>query len=369
MPNKMSCHICCSTLELKLDTFKDIKFISSDLKLIDSFVEVYYCSNCNNFVKNVDENYRYRLEKLYKNYSLYSDTGMSDQLIRLDKITVSRSSKIISEITQLVYIPEQGKLLDYGSGKGAFASNWVNTFPSWEVTAFDQNVSTDSKMRVKNVSDPNLISEENDFVSLIHVLEHIINPRKLLLNLHTLIKEGGYLFIQVPNHLKNPYDLTIFDHCSHFNINSIAELVSLCGFNVIEKNDNWVNKEISLLAQKKSRIVSEYFSRLEMSRNPFVYLDSVLKYLNSYTIINLGFLGATNPAYWLSVQTNGVNKFFLDENKDEDFESTLNGKQIISLSEVQKNSVIFIPFVREYAGPISKRLKNIMISNFYFDTW
>jgi len=222
---------------------------------------------------------------------------------------------------------------------------------------------------VKNVSDPNLISEENDFVSLIHVLEHIINPRKLLLNLHTLIKEGGYLFIQVPNHLKNPYDLTIFDHCSHFNINSIAELVSLCGFNVIEKNDNWVNKEISLLAQKKSRIVSEYFSRLEMSRNPFVYLDSVLKYLNSYTIINLGFLGATNPAYWLSVQTNGVNKFFLDENKDEDFESTLNGKQIISLSEVQKNSVIFIPFVREYAGPISKRLKNIMISNFYFDTW
>jgi 2-polyprenyl-3-methyl-5-hydroxy-6-metoxy-1,4-benzoquinol methylase len=363
------CHICHEELELKLEGFENLKFISSDLQKVDSVVDMYYCLNCKNLVKHVDEKYQGALEKLYANYSLYNGTTMLDQSIRIDKSIVSRSNRLISRINQLGIIPERGKLLDYGSGRGAFALNWAELFPLWEIAAYERNNVAGSSSGIKNISDPEKIPEENDFVSLIHVLEHVIDPGHLLRHLHNFIREGGYLFIQVPNHIKNPYDVVIFDHCSHFSQNSLTDLVAQSGYKIIEKSENWVNKEISILAQKKVSRFPRFYKKIDMSRNPLAYLETVINEFNTRRIKNIGILGATNPAYWISVQTNGANKFFLDENKKSNFDWDINGRKVITTEEVHKDALVFIPFIKEYSAQISERLNENKINNYYLDIW
>jgi hypothetical protein len=106
-----------------------------------------------------------------------------------------------------------------------------------------------------------------------------------------------------------------------------------------------------------------------MSRNPLAYLETVINEFNTRRIKNIGILGATNPAYWISVQTNGANKFFLDENKKSNFDWDINGRKVITTEEVHKDALVFIPFIKEYSAQISERLNENKINNYYLDIW
>jgi 2-polyprenyl-3-methyl-5-hydroxy-6-metoxy-1,4-benzoquinol methylase len=102
-----------------------------------------------------------------------------------------------------------GRLLDVGAGEGFFAKHFLDS--GWDTTIADDS---SAGMGLQN---PTLLSsllqedlfqtieqlakeqEKYDLISLRNVLEHVIDPIKLLSDINSLIASGGILRINVPN--------------------------------------------------------------------------------------------------------------------------------------------------------------------------
>ena len=114
-----------------------------------------------------------------------------------------------------------------------------------------------------------------DLAYSIHVLEHIVDPGPHIRNLAALIRDGGYLYIQVP-HLM--YEVNVVHrchsavHCSSFSPRSLALLLQAHGFATLRiQADN----NIHILARKTGALTSA-FTTLQAHRNtadPAMFLD------------------------------------------------------------------------------------------------
>lgn len=90
---------------------------------------------------------------------------------------------------------------------------------------------------------PNQYSNYFDFISLIHVLEHLNDPNINLQKLREILKKDGYLFIEVPN-IKS-VDSLFFKylirtlqpphHLFAYNYNNLQTLLENNGFKVVSK--------------------------------------------------------------------------------------------------------------------------------------
>lgn len=73
-----------------------------------------------------------------------------------------------------------------------------------------------------------------DLVVIRHVLEHVINPVSIIKDIVTVLKIGGYLYLECPNVLdvlskKRYYDF-FYEHVHYYNPNILENLLKLAGF-------------------------------------------------------------------------------------------------------------------------------------------
>lgn len=144
------------------------------------------------------------------------------------------------------FIPE-GKLLDVGCGLGDFLK--VAQDKGYDVTGIEPNALTATKARneyglnVINGVLPQPILRENQFdvISILHVMEHLPSPRDELGKIYPLLKQGGYIFVEVPNIdtiwyriLKEHWRQFIPDHYFFFTPKTLSKLLEQQGFHVLE---------------------------------------------------------------------------------------------------------------------------------------
>src|SRR5205085_10385374 len=84
-----------------------------------------------------------------------------------------------------------------------------------------------------HIAAPGDVPGHFDLITLIHVLEHIPNPRALLVELRKKLKPGGMLVIEVPAFMRNPFDLLIADHIVHFNEVTILQTMRTAGYDTV----------------------------------------------------------------------------------------------------------------------------------------
>ena len=157
-------------------------------------------------------------------------------------------------------------LLDVGCGTGEFVSfcnkkNWIS-----------KGVETDKKARnfaIKNngcnvddsLSTAIMNNERFDVITLWHVLEHVYDLDGYLRKLKSLLKEGGYLILGLPNHRSYDakyfgqswfaYDLPI--HVSHFSKSDIETIVKKYNFTSLKTKPLIFDAfYIGMLSSKKS---------------------------------------------------------------------------------------------------------------------
>lgn len=102
------------------------------------------------------------------------------------------------------YLGQTGALLDYGAGSGAFLA--LAKSKAWQVTGVEPSSVARDRAASKDLHliDPakraELPEASFDAISLWHVLEHLPDLRESLNYLHSRLRQGGYLFLALPNH-------------------------------------------------------------------------------------------------------------------------------------------------------------------------
>ena len=151
------------------------------------------CSNCK-FVKIYPFPDKKDLSKLYKNKS-YHEKFYSN----VETVAYRHSVKYLKK-----FLNFKIRLLDYGSGNGHFIQEMGKNHNCYGVE-FSLEILKKLKKNFKNqifLSNRELNEKKyNNFFDVIHlgdVLEHVVNPNYLLINLHKKIKKKGLLYLEGP---------------------------------------------------------------------------------------------------------------------------------------------------------------------------
>lgn len=218
--------------------------------------EMKKCSQCG-FVQVADERkmISYQYDETYFTNSKYKDNRA---LVK----EFQRRKKIIMKYLK-------GKtLLDYGCATGEFVQYVSNMY---EAEGCDVSEDAIKMAKEKNsilcdkfygVSDWEQTKKMYDAICLWDVIEHISNPREILLRIKKRIRKNGYLFISTPNIgalwariLKDKWPfMTPPEHLSFFSYKSINELARLMNMEIVEwqSKGKWAN--VGFILYKFNRV-------------------------------------------------------------------------------------------------------------------
>ncbi|NDV57557.1 bifunctional 2-polyprenyl-6-hydroxyphenol methylase/3-demethylubiquinol 3-O-methyltransferase UbiG [Bacteroides sp. 519] len=183
--------------------------LEKELTCTDSFVsgeqfDVFCCKECGfKFTQNFPQGSE--IDQYYNstNYISHSDThkGLVNRLYhRVRKQMLKKKTQLVLTTSLL----KTGKLLDIGTGTGYFPAAMQKE--GWDVEAIEKNEQTriyakeKFNLNVHNESALNTFKPQTfDVITLWHVMEHLENLDQVWANLHTLLKDTGFLIIAVPN--------------------------------------------------------------------------------------------------------------------------------------------------------------------------
>lgn len=200
----------------------------------------------------------------YKSEDYISHTNTAKGLINrlyhsVRKRTLVGKRKLIQKHTGL----SQGKLLDIGSGTGAFLQEMKQA--GWQVTGLEPD--EDARAIAKDQNGMELLATEKlyelepgfDAITLWHVLEHVHDLHSYVEQMRKLLSPHGRLFIAVPNYTSKDAEAykqywAAYDvprHLYHFSPRSIDVLMDTNGLKVEHYLPMWYDSfYISLLSSR-----------------------------------------------------------------------------------------------------------------------
>jgi 2-polyprenyl-3-methyl-5-hydroxy-6-metoxy-1,4-benzoquinol methylase len=104
------------------------------------------------------------------------------------------------------------------------------------------------------------LKKQPDIIIYSHVLEHILNLKEELTLIYKILKNGGYLYIEVPgvkniikSHEMNFLHYLHYHHVYHFSLITLKNLLSINGFKLIKGNN-----VIKCIAKKSDVQIFDY---------------------------------------------------------------------------------------------------------------
>lgn len=165
-------------------------------------------------------------------------------------------------------------LLDIGAGGGEFV--YMAQKRGLQSKGIEPNLgySTFSKeqygVEVKTAMLSDVQDSSADIVTLFHVFEHMAKPLEVMKKLYSSIKDGGYLFIEVPNILQadaSPHNIYFKAHLFYYSKFTLASAASQY-FDVVKVEDQGNLKVLfKKKAQPSERISSVKPDQIEYSQN------------------------------------------------------------------------------------------------------
>lgn len=238
----MNCYLCGNENLVTIFTYdKPDKYLEA-INVKHSHREWLFCPCCELYQNN-----NHLTEESIKDaYSKYRDVSMRGTTVdgEFSKITSLSRSENLDRVVWLNLninrIPIK-KMLDIGSGLGVFPYEMSKTIQ--DVVCVEPEHESVNFIRDKlglpchaEMYQPYLTKEKYDLVTLVHVLEHFLDPVVTLLGIHrSNIKESGILFIEVPDAIEFDYLPQEHDefnslHNFFFSVSTLDRLLRKVGF-------------------------------------------------------------------------------------------------------------------------------------------
>ena len=253
----MSCHVCQCDDTHYFGSYGNLKNVSSDCKPCKDHGELILCRRCCTLQKRIDRAFLSKCQEIYRNYAMYFQGGGAEQKVFTKDSADARprSLVVLSVLLEQFYVPEQGRYLDIGCGTGHLLDNFHSMRPQWTLYGYELKDTYRKAVLARSAIEGfysgqlSAIDQRFDMVSLFGCLEHIHDPGPFLEVVRTLLKDEGLLLIEVPNVMDNPFDLVVYDHCTHFSIHSLLSLLNRVGFSHVFVSTDLAPKEITVLAR------------------------------------------------------------------------------------------------------------------------
>ncbi|MDH7476625.1 MAG: class I SAM-dependent methyltransferase [Microgenomates group bacterium] len=293
---------------------------SSSFYKIDRF-HYFFCQICQSL-------FLYPLPKEEELISFYKKKYRQEVACQNQKRLYQRAEIILKKLKKLN--PSGTTLLDIGSGYGFFLDQ-AKKFGLKTLGVEPSNYLAECAKKKFALNIVNLDFEtyfaknpnqKFDFITLIHVIEHLINPKKILEKISRLLKPNGILYIETPNldsHLfwrekKDYIFLTPPDHVYIFsrrffeqnNFKKKLKLISLSTYSYSEHfmgvikrvifNRPMINNEKKFCPTKSNQSSPNQLTK----KIKFYFFDSFLAKL-FYPILNIGNKGSILEVYYQKV--------------------------------------------------------------------
>jgi hypothetical protein len=178
------------------------------------------------------------------------------------------------------------------------------------------------------------------------------------------LNPGGLLLVEVPDCRKNFFSLMTADHCSHFSAGMLANVVASAGYEVLRAADDWVSKEVTVVAHAPT-VLRDLGSRpLPLRESEEVFegwqtLRRILRQIEPVTrTAQFGIFGSSIAATWLDAQTGNAAKFFVDEDRNRIGKQHF-GRPIVSPAEIPDGATVFLASPPAVATHLATRLRTL----------
>lgn len=360
--------ILCRKKTFKFDHYDTLKNVTSDSRPYPNITSLHCCGNCGHVQKKVDDKFLKHVSKIYKDYEVFKLSNGVEQVVFSGSISGSRSQLLARWLGDKLRFDETHSILDYGCGDCSALCSFAEVFPKAQLFGYEIEDIKRPKIRsLPNfqkliISDKFEPSQQFDFISLIHCLEHLDDPIRVLKNIHNYVSDEGYIFIEVPDVKMSNYDILIADHVSHFSLDLLSEILMLSGFEIVEASSNVLVKELSILAKKvdvsngiiranKSRVEDHKFHINQLIANHIRTVDMCKELMNNHD--KLGIFGSSNSAMWLWGELDCKVKLFVDEDKSKHHENS--NFRVVAPEMVEAGYVILTPLKNDIANKISTK--------------
>lgn len=250
---QLTCHLCHASALYPIRGYDQLHRVSSDCLPIGPGGQLAVCRVCSTVQKPIDENWQKTVQKIYSNYQIYHQSAGREQVV-FDQNTgsaTSRSRSLLQKILAHLPLPETGDMLDVGCGNGALLAAMGQLQPHWRLTGTELSSQHEASIRklpgvvafhVGQVQD---LPGRFDLITLMHVLEHIPDPVAFLASLRGKLTPDGQVLIELPDHARNPFDLLIADHSSHFSPGVLARTIEEAGLQARFVRRDIITKELT----------------------------------------------------------------------------------------------------------------------------
>ena len=331
------------------------KGVTSDCKEWPGSGALLVCESCGHVQKNVDGEWQRNASAIYAAYNIYHLSAGAEQVVFQGAEPIARSARLLGLLQTQLDLPQKGHLLDVGCGNGAMLRSASQILPQWELAGHELN----DTFRAEVEGIPNVtrfysgalaeIQETYELITLLHVLEHVIDAVEFVQQLRKRLVPGGHIVIEVPYFPENPFDLVVADHCSHFIPETLTHLAQRAGMEVVMATTSWLPKENSIILRdpisdsKSEPVSNNYTLTLRTIKADVSWLGNLVE--QALTIgpsTEIGIFGTALGGTWLG-GTLGPDRFgfFVDEDSQRVGKLHL-GKTVMRPADVPAGKIVLL---------------------------
>jgi SAM-dependent methyltransferase len=366
------CNVCGGKALQELTDYTPLPRVTGDCKPFPPGGRLAVCEICGAVQKPTDARWSEEAGFIYDHYEPHFQSSGIEQAV-FDSATGQprrRSSFILDRLLAFPGLDERGAVIDVGCGNGVLLSAFAEVRPGWRLFGHELNeLQAEALLRMPGferlytgrLSD---LPDGFDLVTMMHSLNCFADPLTALRELRTKLRQGGWIFVEVPNAEATPFDLIIAETVSHFTRHDMARLLERARLGATVIADNWVTKELSVVALPEKAAVS-----LPTAPSPAAVIERVAKQIAWLQAVvggarqaareargdAFGLFGSSIAAAWLYGQLSKEVAFFVDEDPSREGAS-LFGRPIIKPEELPAKAVVYVPLIPKIARLVAERL-------------